>query len=38
MSLQDLSAYLNGRSVLIDLKGLFHESDPDMPRLYYRRL
>lgn len=38
MTVQDLSTYLNGRSVLIDLKGLFHENDPDMPKVYYRRL
>lgn len=38
MTVQDLSAYLNGRSVLIDLKGIFHENDPDMPKVYYRRL
>ena len=38
MTVQDLSTYLNGRSVLIDLKGLFHENDPDIPKVYYRRL
>jgi UDPglucose 6-dehydrogenase/UDP-N-acetyl-D-galactosamine dehydrogenase len=38
MTVQDLSTYLNGRSVLIDLKGLFHENDPGMQKVYYRRL
>jgi len=38
MTVHDLSAYLNGRSVLIDLKGLFNEKDPGMPNVYYRRL
>jgi len=33
MTVQDLSTYLNGRSVLIELKGRCHENDPDMPKV-----